>query len=186
MSFWVNGTGNTSDAANHWAATSGGAPGAGNLPTSVLDAHFDGLSNTSNAGYTVTVDVTFNCRDLMFDAKPGDGAGGTITLVGSGSINCYGSLKLLAGMDVGASGKYNGTLQFLAPSGIQTITPNEVLDFTFGSTVNLNGAATYKLMGDWTLNPSVFSLIATASFDPNGKKMTLDRPAGTIIGGAFS
>ena len=94
MPYWVGGSGNITDAANHWAATSGGAPGAGNLPSSTTDAIFDVLSNIT--AYTVTVDATFTCRDLLFNAAP---AAGTITLGGaSGVLNVHGSLLMLAGM----------------------------------------------------------------------------------------
>lgn len=54
--YWVGNGGSLSDAANHYALTSGGAPGAANYPlpqdTLIADA-----SSFSSAGQTVTVDV---------------------------------------------------------------------------------------------------------------------------------
>ena len=66
--YWVGGTGSWSDDDTHWAATSGGAPADGNVPTSADNAHFNADSNTT--AYTVTVDATANMNDLMFDAAP--------------------------------------------------------------------------------------------------------------------
>ena len=66
--YWVGGSGNWSDDDTHWAATSGGAPADGNVPTSADNAHFNADSNTT--AYTVTVDATANMNDLMFDAAP--------------------------------------------------------------------------------------------------------------------
>ena len=51
--YWVGGTGNWSDATNHWAATSGGAPGSDNLPGTTTVAHFDSNSGTG----TVTINT---------------------------------------------------------------------------------------------------------------------------------
>src|SRR4051794_36679707 len=53
--YWVAGTGNWSDAANHWATSSGGSPGAGNLPDSTSIVHFDSSSGSGTA--TVDSDV---------------------------------------------------------------------------------------------------------------------------------
>lgn len=125
--YWVGGTGAWSETA-HWSLSSGGAGGEA-VPDSDDDVHFDAGSNTTNAAYTVTVDVTANCRDLMFDAKPGDGLGGTITLAGSATLNVYGSLLLLAGMTVSKT----GNMDFLATSVGKTITCNGVTLTTFNA-----------------------------------------------------
>lgn len=45
--FWVGGSGTWSDAAAHWAAVSGGAPGAGNLPDADDDIFLDANSFTA-------------------------------------------------------------------------------------------------------------------------------------------
>ncbi len=58
--YWVGGTGNWSDATNHWAATSGGAAGAGNLPGSTTNVFFDSNSGSG----TVTLDTSPTVADL--------------------------------------------------------------------------------------------------------------------------
>lgn len=60
--YWVGGTGNWSDATNHWSDSSGGAPGAGFLPTSGDDVYFDNLSAASD--FTLTLDSDGICADF--------------------------------------------------------------------------------------------------------------------------
>ncbi len=62
--YWVGGTGNWSDAANHWSAVSGGTPNAANLPTSADDVYFDESSHTTN--FTVTFTTNGICKDFDF------------------------------------------------------------------------------------------------------------------------
>ena len=83
--YWVGGTGSWSDDDTHWAATSGGAPADGNVPTSADNAHFDANSNTT--AYTVTVNATANMFDMMFYAAPA--IDGTVIWAGSSAIVVY-------------------------------------------------------------------------------------------------
>lgn len=160
--FWVAGTGNWSDATNHWSTTSGGAPGAGNLPTAADDAIFDANSNTSNAAYTVTFNAPAKvCKDLIFSAKPGDGLGGTITWAGTQSATISGSLTCLAGMTL----TYVGAITFNATSAGKTVTMNGV---TLGSSVTFSGVG-----GGWTLQDSFTAtggsvVLSNGSLDTNG------------------
>ncbi len=50
--YWVGGTGNWSDDDNHWALSSGGSPGDGNIPTELDTVFFDANSGSG----TVTID----------------------------------------------------------------------------------------------------------------------------------
>jgi len=59
--YWVGGAGNWSDATNHWATSSGGSPGAGNVPTSIDAVHFD--SNSGSGNVLVNQDSTVNYFD---------------------------------------------------------------------------------------------------------------------------
>lgn len=59
--YWVGGTGNTNDPTNHWATTSGGAPGAGNAPTAADDIIFDAASGAG----TVTIAAALACRSFQ-------------------------------------------------------------------------------------------------------------------------
>jgi len=167
--YWVLGTGNTNDTA-HWDAASGGAGGA-SVPTSSDDAHWDAGSNTSNAAYTVTVNAALDCNDLMFDAKPGDGLGGTITLAGSSVISVYGSMTLLSGM----TRTYSGNITFAPTSGTKTITTSgKTLDF--GITLNAPGA-TVQLADNLTMG-------ATRTFTLTAGTLNLD--GNTLSTGSFS
>ena len=61
--YWVLGSGDWSDAENHWATTSGGTPNAANLPTSADDVFFD--INSEVEGGTITADnANAYCKDL--------------------------------------------------------------------------------------------------------------------------
>ncbi len=61
--YWVGGTGNWSDDDNHWATSSGGAGGDGNLPTADDNVYFD-ANSFDGASQTVTVDKTSYCKDM--------------------------------------------------------------------------------------------------------------------------
>lgn len=63
--FWVNGTGNWSDAANHWSATSGGAPGA-TMPNAGDNVIFDDNSGLTSAATIVYVDTTIIADNIDF------------------------------------------------------------------------------------------------------------------------
>lgn len=65
--YWVGGTGVWSDAANHWAATSGGAPNAANLPTQNDIVHIDSSSGFGSGG-TIGLDGSYGstkCHDFI-------------------------------------------------------------------------------------------------------------------------
>ena len=88
-SYWVGGNGNTSDAANHWAATTGGSPGAGNAPASSTNVHFNA---DSGASPVITVDSALSCKNIDFTGAV------TPTLILNAGINYYGSLTFIPGM----------------------------------------------------------------------------------------
>ena len=163
--YWVGGSGNWSDATNHWSTSSGGAPNAANVPTSVDDVHFDAASNTT--AYTVTVNATANCRDLMFDAAPS--VSGTVTFAGSSALNVYGSRKLLSGMTF----TYSGTMTFAATSTGKTLTQNSV---TETDALVFNGTG-----GGWTLQDALVTTgasgigVTAGSLDMNSKNVTAPR-----------
>ncbi len=55
--YWVGGTGNWSDAANHWASTTGGAPGSAGVPGATDNAIFDANSGLTPASIVWTSPV---------------------------------------------------------------------------------------------------------------------------------
>jgi hypothetical protein len=160
--FWVGGTGNWSDATNHWATVSGGAPGAGNTPTAADRAIFDAASNTT--AYTVTVDVAAVCLDLLFNAAPS--VSGTITWAGTFGMTISGSMTLLAGM----TRSITGTLTFNSTTTGRTISTNGVV---LGNNLTFNGVG-----GGWLIvgalansSASIIDLLAGA-LDTNGQTIS--------------
>jgi hypothetical protein len=155
MPFWVGGTGNITDAANHWAAISGGAPGAGNLPTAATDAIFDA---NSGANAAITVDGAFSC--LNFDMSA---CAATPTLAGSATLNVFGNFALKAGM----TRTYSGILNFSAAAPGKTVTMNGI---ALAGNANFSGAG-----GGWTLQDAFDAgaagdiTISQGTWDSNGK-----------------
>jgi hypothetical protein len=157
MPFWVGSTGNITDAANHWAAISGGAPGAGNLPTSATDAIFDA---NSGANAVITVDGAFSC--LNFDMSA---CAATPTLAGSAALNVFGNFALKAGM----TRTYTGALSFSATAIGKTVTMNGI---ALAGNANFNGVG-----GAWQLQDNFSTGVNTINWsqgalDLNGKTVT--------------
>lgn len=95
--YWVGGTGNWTDATNHWAVASGGAPGAGNTPDATTNTHFD-VNSFSGASQSVTLDAAANCQDMDWT-----GATNTPTLTASVSginLTVNGNATFIAAMSI--------------------------------------------------------------------------------------
>lgn len=138
--YWVWWTGNWSDATNHWATTSGGAPGAGNLPTASDDVIFDTLSNAT--AYTCTIDTTTKlCRDITFWAP----LVGNMTWAWSVAMTISWSMTLYSGL----VRTYTGALTFNATTTGKTLT---FAGSTWNSTIIFNGAG-----GEWTIQDTLTS-----------------------------
>lgn len=88
--YWVGGTGNWSDDTNHWAASSGGLPILGDLPTSSDDVFFD--ANSFSAGGQATLSKSsgiVSCDYLSL--KDSVATGGATWYAGSHSTNVSGN-----------------------------------------------------------------------------------------------
>lgn len=89
--YWVGGIGDWSDAANHWATTSGGSTFYNFVPGALDNVYFDANSFTTD-GQTVTLDIaTANFHDMDWSAITNDvnfDAGST------NELNIYGSFIL--------------------------------------------------------------------------------------------
>jgi len=123
--YWVGDGGNWSDATNHWATSSGGAPGAGNLPDSSSNVHFDGNSFTVG-GQTVTIDATAYCADMDWT-----GATDNPTLDFSTNLDAHGDVTLIAAMSI------TGIAYLSFPSGAQSLTTNGT---ALTSAIKINGS----------------------------------------------
>lgn len=154
--YWVWGTWNWSDATNHWATTSGGAPWAGNLPTATDDVFFDSASNAT--AYTVTIDATTKlCRDITFGAP----LTWNMTWAWSVAMNISWSFTAYNGL----IRTYTGIITFNSTATGKTITMNTV---TLASTIEINWVWWWWTLQDdftttWWLNQRNWTL------DTNGK-----------------
>ncbi|MGZ3864392.1 MAG: hypothetical protein ACXVPF_14360, partial [Bacteroidia bacterium] len=114
--YWVGGTGNWSQFNTHWATTSGGLVFHIQTPTFADTVIFD-ANSFSAPGQTVFVDSTFiTCKNMDWSAVTNNPTFATSS--GGGNFDLYGSLTLSPNM----TWNYNGTTNYLATSGNQTIT----------------------------------------------------------------
>lgn len=154
--FWVGSSGNWSDDTNHWATSSNGSPGAGNLPTSSDDVFID--SNSGLSGGTITLDVVANC--LSFSSTTGISY--SITAGAASIINFYGNLTFESGLTISTIDVY---LQ--ATSSGKTVT-------TAGRTTASTNAV--GLNGGWTLQDNLTTTgefyQENGTFDANGHNVT--------------
>ncbi|MEK9177735.1 MAG: hypothetical protein AAB777_01290, partial [Patescibacteria group bacterium] len=127
--YWVGGTGSWSDAATHWAATSNGSPGAGNLPINGDNVIFDASSGTG----TVTIDtasvsmlnVTESSANIII-ATSTNGLTVTGDLYVAGTISGATAVTM-SGADKTVSG--GGTIS--APLNLTGTTPRITSSMTF-------------------------------------------------------
>ena len=153
--YWVGGSGNWSDNTNHWAATSGGAPGA-SKPTTGDVVIFDTLSNAT--GYTLTFDeATAALGNLTFGAP----LAGVLTTAGSGAISFNGNLTVATGTVWGGTGSFT-----LAGSTATTTIDTNNVDMKRTFTMSPTAAVTYQMLSHWktTFNGNGWTFNANATF----------------------
>lgn len=121
--FWVGGNGNWSDATNHWATTSGGAPGVGNLPTSSDVAKFDAASTGT---CTLDQDITIQGLDLSAANAAGCGLDAS---AGSHNVTTTGA--------TGLANSGTGTRVLKMGGGTWTITASNGNGFNQATTTGL-------------------------------------------------
>lgn len=144
--FWVGGAGNWSQA-SHWAATSGGAGGAG-IPGSNSNVTFDANSGTSA---TVTVDVaaqaksvTINKSDLTLIDNAGMTVPGAVTLT-TGALNTNGKTENWGSFASSSAATRtltltNSTINLAATNATALLTAATNMTSTLtGSTINCTG-----------------------------------------------
>lgn len=142
--YWVNGNGDWSDVANHWATTSGGAVFYAQSPTASDDVFFDANSFTAT-GQAVNIDVlNANCHNM-------DWTGVTnapqLSSASAGNfLYIYGSLQFSPAM----TNNFTGFLYFAGTSAGQTVGSAGLL---FSCKMAFDGIG-----GSWTLNDSLYNL----------------------------
>ncbi|MFH2144331.1 MAG: SprB repeat-containing protein, partial [Bacteroidota bacterium] len=161
--YWVNGTGNWSEFATHWATSSGGALFHLQAPTENDDIYFD-ANSFSGPLQSVNVDV-FNatCRNMNWT-----GATNNPTLTGMNSITIYGSLTFIPAM----SCTMTGGLYFSTNSPATTIDfgginlPMMQISFQNGSTgtwtmqsdMNMTNINAMIMFNDGNLNTNGYTI----------------------------
>jgi hypothetical protein len=108
--YWIGGSGNWSDYANHWATTSGGTSFQSQVPTNLDNVFFDQNSGFALGSKTVTVDQTIvYCKDMDWT--------GVLNYPSfqssfySNTLKVFGSLKVSPNMNF----DFNASLSFKQP-----------------------------------------------------------------------
>lgn len=174
--YWVGGSGNWSDATNHWSDSSGGSPGAGFLPTSADDVIFDAASNGAGTGaFTVNVDGTAGTPSVCKNFSTG-GAGGaldgamTIDATVSANLDIYGSLTLPATNFTWAPSA--GIQLSCKSTSSETIITNGVV--INATTIIIDGVGgTYTLGSAISLNSTRSLTVSNGTFDTSASNYSV-------------
>ncbi len=161
--YWVGGSGNWSDFANHWATSSGGSTFHGSPPSAGDDVIFDSNSFTQS-GQVVTIDLSeAECNSMNWSGvtnNPGLVGGGI-----SNTLNIYGSLTLSpdANYDFGA-------VEFESDNPGNTVTSN-------GSSMGPTCVVRFIGAGSWDLQDKLTAYqiqFYEGTFNSNNNAMEAD------------
>ncbi len=156
--YWVNGTGNWSQFASHWATTSGGNTFHTTSPTKEDDVFFD-ENSFSEDGQTVVLDDKSYCKSMTWT---------TTRAVEFNSQNH--SLDILGSLVLQSQVQYKlSSVKFDSQNTVETIQSNGA---TFGANIYLYGSAEFKLLDD--LSASVIWL-SNCAFTTNDYNINLNR-----------
>ncbi len=136
--FWVGGPGNWDDP-NHWAITTGGAPGAC-VPTSLDNVHFDINSFTGNDQVVSTGSGDIRCRTMDWTGSKDRRPTLQMGAIEISSVYIYGSLILNENLTIDLP---NVDFYFRSTETGQTLA---LYNFEFPNDVRFDG-----INGEWTL-----------------------------------
>ncbi|MCB9235898.1 MAG: T9SS type A sorting domain-containing protein [Bacteroidia bacterium] len=145
--FWVGGSGNWSDFANHWATSTGGGIFYSSVPGSNDNVFFDGNS-FSGTGQAVTADVDTYCKDMDWTGATFHPTLKPDLATPNVKMHFFGSITLIADMFLNLNDPNTQEI-WLEGSGNHTLTfSNHALTAQGGSTTDviINGTGTYMLM----------------------------------------
>lgn len=133
-SYWVAGTGNWSDATNHWATSSNGSPGAANLPGTTSNVFFDANSGTG----TVTIDsASVTVSNVTESSANITVATSTNGITISGSLEVDGTISGATAVTMSGTNKTTtGTGTISAPF---TMGANHTISVDTGNTLTVSG-----------------------------------------------
>jgi hypothetical protein len=176
-SYWVGGAGSWSDAATHWASSTGGAANAANIPSAGTNIHVDDSSDSGGA-FAITLDMN----------TPSDG-------LGTVDINCHQTATIAVvtytfrytGVFTQTNGAVTITTGTITADGTTTITGGTfgsntayVLDMnanlltSTGTLLCPNATGTFTYSGATWKEPSTFTT--------NSGKVTFDLGGTTTLG----
>lgn len=171
--YWVGASGTWSDAANHWAFTSGGVADVVFLPTSTLNVYFDANSFTGG-GQTVTLNnagADGYCLDMDWT---GALFNPTFDIASSASTHLYisGTLTTIANMSITNSGHGFGWVAYMDfnSTAVETITTNG-LSLSAIDYITFDGVG-----GSWTLQDALVAStvgLTNGTLDTNDKTVTI-------------
>ncbi len=138
--YWVGGSGNWSDFANHWATSSGGSTFHTSAPTGTNDVYFDANSFTTTNQVVTLDDFNADCKSMDWT-----GALNFPSLDGNGmTLNIYGSLMLSP--DMTADIRF---LEFESTATGNTIATN-------GTSPGIDAILRFRgVGGEWTLQDNI-------------------------------
>lgn len=151
--YWVGGAGSWSDASAHWATTSGGSPGGGNLPASTDNAFFDG--NSALNDYDTITCSSSEITDISFDT-------GLSLFYTSGSLIIHGHATFEAALSLDA-------VYFQPSSANRNLTTNACL---FNANIEFESAYSTVLVGDIYMGSTLTMYIKKGGFDANDYNIT--------------
>lgn len=157
--YWVGGTGNWSDATNHWATSSGGSPGVSNSPTSSDNVFIDTNSGFGGGG-TLSID---GGTVEMYDLSSQTGHSYSWVFQGN-SIGVYGSILWESSATVDTNGRID-----TYGAGNHTIT-TAGQDF---DEIDFMGTGTYTLQDNLTLTNEIY--MENGTLDANNYNVTTGR-----------
>lgn len=149
--YWIGKTINWNDGQN-WSLQSGGVS-INDVPNENDNVYFDNYSFQTNS--TVSISTTSFCKNFYWNTL------GYSVLIGSGSLNVYGSMSIFSNY----SNQYFGTINF--KGGSQHIINIEQAQLN--SDINFQGNGAYTLEGNLANQIENKIVIQSGQFNSNGK-----------------
>lgn len=192
--FWVGGTGDWADAANHWATTSGGSVFWNQVPSSADSVVFDDNSFVG-VGDTVYVSgTTINCKDMDWRGLTNAALmprfhsnGGALSLRIYGSLwlsntMTFGSLQDLEFLALGAAeletggNSIRGNLLFNSPTGIWILQDN---------LTNIINSELELRRGSLHTNGNTMTLVYLVASNTNPRSLDISNSVVNITGRSY-
>src|SRR3989339_102204 len=137
--YWVGGTGNWSDATNHWASTSGGTPDASNLPVATTNVYFD----ASSGGGTAIIDSAVEVANFTMDTGNTTSVTLGAVLTVSGNLTITTGTLTDAGFNLNVAGNFANSGTYTATGTITFVGDADSAADTY--TIDTGGSNLYNL-----------------------------------------